>query len=109
MPAPSAGHPGAACWLGRARSAVLPPRSRLPGAGILATDPDEAQRLFAESLAALDKVGPIAFEQARTLLCSGEAMRRNRRPVAAREPLREARILFEVSARDHGRLALGPN
>jgi DNA-binding CsgD family transcriptional regulator len=63
--------------------------------GILATDPDEAQRLFAESLAALDEVGPIAFEQARTLLCSGEAMRRNRRPVAAREPLREARILFE--------------
>ncbi|HZA32820.1 MAG TPA: ATP-binding protein, partial [Propionibacteriaceae bacterium] len=40
--------------------------------GILATDPEEAQRLFAESLAALDKVGPIAFEQARTLLCSGE-------------------------------------
>jgi DNA-binding CsgD family transcriptional regulator len=63
--------------------------------GILATDPDEAQRLFAESLAALDDVGPIAFEQARTLLCSGEAMRRNRRPAAAREPLHEALILFE--------------
>jgi DNA-binding CsgD family transcriptional regulator/tetratricopeptide (TPR) repeat protein len=63
--------------------------------GILATDPDEAQRLFAESLAGLDKVGPIAFEQARTLLCSGEAMRRNRRSVAAREPLHEALILFE--------------
>jgi ATP/maltotriose-dependent transcriptional regulator MalT len=63
--------------------------------GILATDPDEAQLLFAESLAALDKVGPIAFEQARTLLCSGEAMRRNRRPVAAREPLHEALKLFE--------------
>jgi DNA-binding CsgD family transcriptional regulator len=63
--------------------------------GILATDPDEAQRLFAESLAALDKVGSIAFEQARTLLCSGEAMRRNRRPVAARDPLREALMLFE--------------
>ena len=74
----------------------LPPRSRSCRArGILATDPDEAQRLFAESLAALDKVGPIAFEQARTLLCSGEAMRRNRRPVAAREPLNEALILFE--------------
>ena len=63
--------------------------------GILATEPEEAQRLFAESLAALDKVGPIAFEQARTLLCSGEAMRRNRRPVAAREPLHEALTLFE--------------
>jgi DNA-binding CsgD family transcriptional regulator len=63
--------------------------------GILATNPDEAQRLFAESLGALDEVGPIAFEQARTLLCSGEAMRRNRRPVAARDPLNEALILFE--------------
>ena len=63
--------------------------------GILATDPDEAQRLFAASLAALDTVGPIPFEQARTLLCSGAAMRRNRRVVAAREPLHEALILFE--------------
>jgi DNA-binding CsgD family transcriptional regulator len=63
--------------------------------GILAFDPDDAQLLFAESLAALDKVGPIPFEQARTLLCSGEAMRRRRRPVAAREPLHEALILFE--------------
>jgi DNA-binding CsgD family transcriptional regulator len=63
--------------------------------GILATDPDEAQSLFAESLGALDKVGPIPFEQARTLLCSGEALRRNRRSVAARDPLHEALILFE--------------
>jgi DNA-binding CsgD family transcriptional regulator len=63
--------------------------------GILATDADEAQRLFTESLAAFDKVGPIAFEQARTLLCSGEALRRNRRLVAAREPLQEALMLFE--------------
>ena len=63
--------------------------------GILATDPDEAQGLFAESLAALDKVGPIAFEQARTLLCSGEALRRNRRPLAARQPLRDALMLFD--------------
>jgi DNA-binding CsgD family transcriptional regulator len=63
--------------------------------GILATDPEQAQRLFAESLAALDKVGPIAFEQARTLLCSGEAMRRNRRPAAAREPLHEALMIFD--------------
>jgi hypothetical protein len=53
------------------------------------------RRLFAQFLAALDKVGPIAFEQARTLLCSGEAMRRNRRAVDAREPLREALVLFE--------------
>ena len=77
--------------------------------GILATDADQAQRLFAESLAALDKVGPIPFEQARTLLCSGEAMRRNRRPVAAREPLQRPSRFSRVSARDHGRLAPGPN
>jgi DNA-binding CsgD family transcriptional regulator len=63
--------------------------------GILAISADEAQRWFAESLDALDAVGPIAFEQARTLLCSGEAMRRNRRSVAAREPLHEALKLFE--------------
>jgi DNA-binding CsgD family transcriptional regulator len=63
--------------------------------GILAARPDDAQRLFGESLAALDDVGPIAFERARTLLCCGEAMRRNRRPVAARESLHEAFMLFE--------------
>jgi DNA-binding CsgD family transcriptional regulator len=63
--------------------------------GILATDPDEAQRLFAEALAVLDKIGPIAFEQARTLLCSGEAMRRNRLPAAARAPLNQALQVFD--------------
>jgi DNA-binding CsgD family transcriptional regulator len=79
--------------------------------GILATDPNEAQCLFAESFAALDKVGPIAFEQARTLLCSGEVMRRNRRPAAAREPLNEALALFDSlgaqswAARASGELA----
>jgi DNA-binding CsgD family transcriptional regulator len=63
--------------------------------GILATDPDEAQHLFAASIAALEKVGPIPFEQARTLLCSGEAMRRNRRPAAARVPLSQALQIFD--------------
>ena len=63
--------------------------------GILATEPEEAQRLFAASLAALDKVGPVPFEQARTLLCSGEAMRRDRRPVAARAPLNRALAIFD--------------
>jgi DNA-binding CsgD family transcriptional regulator len=63
--------------------------------GILAAEPEEAQRLFAASLAALDKVGPIPFEQARTLLCSGEAMRRSRRAVAARAPLNRALAIFD--------------
>ncbi len=63
--------------------------------GIVAINADEAQRWFAESLHALAAVGPVTFEQARTLLCSGEAMRRDRRSVAARQPLQEALILFE--------------
>ncbi len=63
--------------------------------GILATEPHEAQRLFAASLAALDKVGPVTFEEARTLLCAGEALRRARRPTAARIPLNRALTLFD--------------
>jgi DNA-binding CsgD family transcriptional regulator len=85
-------------WLderARATGLAYPRAVSCRARGILAADPDEAQRLFADSLAALDEVGPIPFEQARTLLCCGEAMRRNRRPVAAREPLQEALILFE--------------
>jgi DNA-binding CsgD family transcriptional regulator len=71
--------------------------------GILTTEPEEAQRFFAASLAALDNVGPIPFEQARTLLCSGEAMRRDRRPVAARVPLNRAIAIFDgLGARPWG-------
>jgi DNA-binding CsgD family transcriptional regulator len=56
--------------------------------------------LSAASLAALDRVGPVPFEQARTLLCSGEAMRRGRRPAAARVPLNQAlRIFDDLGAR----------
>jgi len=67
---------------------------------ILANEPEEAQRLFAASLAALARVGPVGFEQARTLLCSGEAMRRSRRPAAARVPLNRAlAILDSLGAR----------
>jgi DNA-binding CsgD family transcriptional regulator len=85
-------------WLNeraQATGLVYPRAAAFRAQGIMAIDPDEAQGLFAESLAALDKVGPIAFEQARTLLCAGEAMRRNRRPVAARDSLYEALLLFE--------------
>jgi DNA-binding CsgD family transcriptional regulator len=63
--------------------------------GILATNPDEAEQLFAESLDALDRVGPTPFEQGRTLLCTGEAMRRNRRPASARVPLSRALEIFD--------------
>jgi DNA-binding CsgD family transcriptional regulator len=63
--------------------------------GILATDADHAQALFANSLSALGDVDPIPFEQGRTLLCAGEAMRRNRRPAAARVPLNRALAIFD--------------
>jgi DNA-binding CsgD family transcriptional regulator len=63
--------------------------------GILATDADHAQALFAKSLSALGDADQIPFERARTLLCSGAALRRNRRPVAAREPLNRALALFD--------------
>jgi DNA-binding CsgD family transcriptional regulator len=63
--------------------------------GILAANGDQAKALFTESLAALGDVGPIPFEEARTLLCCGEALRRERRLVAAREPLKRALMLFE--------------
>jgi DNA-binding CsgD family transcriptional regulator len=63
--------------------------------GILATDVAKAQALFAQALAALDEVQPMPFEQARTLLCSGEALRRDRRAIAAREPLNRALALFD--------------
>jgi DNA-binding CsgD family transcriptional regulator len=64
--------------------------------GILATDPDEAQRLFAASLAALEGVDSVPFEQGRTLLCSGEALRRIRRPADARVPLNRALGIFDA-------------
>jgi DNA-binding NarL/FixJ family response regulator len=37
---------------------------------------------------------PMPFEQARTLLCEGEALRRARRPAASRPPLRHALAIF---------------
>jgi DNA-binding NarL/FixJ family response regulator len=38
----------------------------------------------------------MPFERARTLLCEGEVMRRTRRLVAARAPLREAQLIFQA-------------
>jgi DNA-binding CsgD family transcriptional regulator len=90
-------------WLderARATSLAYPGAAASRARGILATEPEKAQRSFAASLAALDKVGPVPFEQARTLLCSGEALRRNRHAVAARVPLGRALAIFdELGAR----------
>jgi DNA-binding CsgD family transcriptional regulator len=85
-------------WLderARATGLAYPYAAACRAQGILSTEPEETQSLFAASLAALDKVGPTPFEQARTLLCSGEALRRNRRPTAARAPLNRALELFD--------------
>jgi DNA-binding CsgD family transcriptional regulator len=61
--------------------------------GILAADPAEAEAWFGRANLVHHK-RPMPFEQARTLLCEGEALRRARRPTAARSPLRHALALF---------------
>jgi DNA-binding CsgD family transcriptional regulator/tetratricopeptide (TPR) repeat protein len=63
--------------------------------GIMSAGADEAQRWFAESIACFGTIGPIPFEEARTLQCSGEALRRARRPAAARQPLQRALTMFD--------------
>ena len=61
--------------------------------GILARDPAEAEVWFARARSAYE-MKPMPFEQARTLLCEGEALRRARRPAAGRRPLRQALTIF---------------
>jgi len=61
--------------------------------GILAADTAEAEAWFARANAEYQR-RPMPFEQARTLLGEGEALRRARRPAAARRPLRQALTLF---------------
>ena len=61
--------------------------------GILARDPVEAEAWFARARSAYQRQ-PVPFEQARTLLCEGETLRRARRPAASRQPLRNALTLF---------------
>jgi DNA-binding CsgD family transcriptional regulator len=62
--------------------------------GILAHDPAEAEAWFARARSAYQRQ-PMPFEQARTLLCEGEALRRARHPAASRPPLRHALTLFD--------------
>ena len=61
--------------------------------GLLAED-DVAEEAFREALAAHEAL-PMPFELARTQLCFGEALRRDRRRSDAREPLRAALAEFE--------------
>jgi DNA-binding CsgD family transcriptional regulator len=59
--------------------------------GILASTVDEAETFFAD---AVQRRHDHPFERARTLLCQGEALRRFRRPAAARAPLVAALACF---------------
>ena len=74
-------------------SLVYPRAAAARARGILARDPAEAAAWFAAARAAYE-IQPIPFEQARTLLCEGEALRRARRPTASRRPLRHALTIF---------------
>jgi DNA-binding CsgD family transcriptional regulator len=63
--------------------------------GLMARNADEALEWYQASMASLAGIGPVPFEEARTLLCQGETLRRARRPAAAREPLHQAVLRFE--------------
>lgn len=83
-------------WLqGRADATrlVYPQAAAARARGILAQDQAEAAGWFARARSAHQK-RPVPFEQARTLLCEGEALRRARRRTASRRPLRHALTLF---------------
>ena len=72
---------------------VYPRAAAARARGILAHDPAEAEAWFARARSAHQQQ-PMPFEQARTLLCQGEALRRGRRPAASRRPLRHALTIF---------------
>ncbi|WP_374216210.1 AAA family ATPase [Frankia sp. R82] len=73
--------------------------------GLMADGLTAAEAAFTDADRALDR-RRMPFERARTRLCQGEALRRLRRPAAARPPLREARVLFEsLGARPWARRA----
>ena len=63
------------------------------GYALINEDPDVARGWFAEALSACEG-HTMSFEQARTLLCQGESLRRARRLAAARDPLQRALVIF---------------
>jgi DNA-binding CsgD family transcriptional regulator len=72
---------------------VYPEAAAARARGILAPGPAEAEAWFARARSA-HRRQPVPFEQARTLLCEGEALRRAHRPAASRQPLRHALTVF---------------
>ena len=72
---------------------VYPCAAAARARGILARDPAEAEAWFAKAHSAHQEQ-PMPFEQARTLLCQGEVLRRDRRAAASRRPLQRALAIF---------------
>lgn len=77
-----------------ATSLIYPAAAAARCHGLLAEDADVAAHCFATATA-LHQRCSMPFEQARTLLCEGETLRRLRRPAAARPPLRHAFTIFD--------------
>ncbi|GGQ70034.1 helix-turn-helix transcriptional regulator [Couchioplanes azureus] len=73
---------------------VWPAAAAARCAGVLAATAEEAMACFDRADLALRR-RPIPFEQARTLLSRGAALRRARRPADARGPLLAAQAAFE--------------
>jgi DNA-binding CsgD family transcriptional regulator len=63
--------------------------------GVIADGPDVARTWFGRARAVHAR-RPMPFEQARTLLCEAETLRRMRQPAAARPLLRQARNAFNL-------------
>ncbi|MDX2649539.1 AAA family ATPase [Streptomyces sp. PA03-1a] len=89
---------GLADWLderARATGLAWPEAATARCRGLLATDADEAVRLFAAADRAHAR-REMPFDQARTALVHGEVMRRLRRPAEARVPLLAALTTFSA-------------
>lgn len=83
-------------WLERSAAATglrYPAMAAARGRAVIAEDPAAAGEWFGRALSACEDP-PVPFEQARTLLCQGESLRRARQPTAARKPLRQALVIF---------------
>lgn len=72
---------------------VYPAAAAARGHGMLADNLDSAEQHFARAKALYRKCR-MPFEQARSLLCEAETLRRLRRPTQARPLLRQAMVIF---------------
>jgi DNA-binding CsgD family transcriptional regulator/tetratricopeptide (TPR) repeat protein len=83
-------------WLSERAEATrlrYPRAAAARGYALIKENPDVASWWFAEALSAFEGQS-MPFECARTLLCQGEYLRRARRSAAARDPLRQALVIF---------------